>query len=205
MRVEGPTNELLPALANRRARRAVSPEPVPEDLQQTLWQAVLVTPSHGNTQPWRLLVARDQEVRAALIEALSDGNKSWAPVAPLLVALAANPEHARAKNYGSERALWSFDTGIALGSLMAQATHIGLVAHPMTAFDESEARAAFRAPEEVRVLAVIAIGFPGSPENLPSDLLTKERAPQERLPLENIVASDVWEPRHSLSARELRQ
>lgn len=197
--------ELLPALKDRRARRALSSREVPEPLQQLLWKAVAVTPSHGNSQPWRILVANSPETRAKLNQALSEGNKSWALTAPLLIGLAANPAHARAKSYGPDRSLWSFDSGIATGNLLAQATAVGLIAHPMSSFDEDVARDAFGAPAEVRVLALLAIGFPGPPENLPADLQEKEAAPQDRLPLTNLVAVDKWGPEHSLSARELRK
>jgi len=195
--------ELLPALRDRRSRRAFSSQAIPEPLQLLLWQSVSVAPSHGNTQPSRILVAKSPEVRVKLDASLSEGNKSWATAASLMVALAANPDHARAKNYGTERALWSFDTGIALGGMLAQATAMGLIAHPMTSFDEVVARQAFAASEDIRVLALIAIGFPGTLESLPLDLQGKESAPQERLPIANLVAVDTWTPENGLNARDV--
>jgi nitroreductase len=197
--------KLLPALRDRRARRALSSQEVPESLQQLLWTAVSVAPSHGNSQPWRILVAKAPKVRAVLNAALSEGNKSWALTAPLLIGLAAIPAHASAKNYGADRALWSFDAGIATGNLLAQATAVGLVAHPMSSFDEDLAREALNVPSEVRILALVAIGFPGSSDSLPADLQEKESAPQDRLALENLVVVDKWGPEHSVNARELRK
>ena len=200
---DGPP-DLLPALRDRRALRAFDGRPVPDDVQDVLWESVIVAPSHGNTQPWRILVAGSDESRAGLERSLSDGNKSWALRAPLLVAIAANPDHARARKYGSERALWAYDSGIATGNLMAQATALGLIAHPMTAFDEQTVREAFTAPEEIRVLCVIAIGYPGPPDQLPEDLQEKERAPQSRMPRKHVVAQDRWTAENSVSARDLR-
>ena len=49
--------ELLEALAERRARRAFDPRPVPDDARESLWRAVSVAPSHGNAQSVRLLAA----------------------------------------------------------------------------------------------------------------------------------------------------
>ena len=87
--------------------------------------------------------------------------------------------------------------------MLAQATAMGLIAHPMTSFDEVVARQAFAASEDIRVLALIAIGFPGTLESLPLDLQGKESAPQERLPIANLVAVDTWTPENGLNARDV--
>lgn len=198
---------LLAALAGRRARRAFSEQPVPEDLQQLLWQAVQVAPSHGNAQPVRILVAESGEARERFIRALSEGNRSWAPAAPLLFALAVLPEHDSVMRGpdGSERELWLFHAGIAAGNLMAQATALGLIAHPMASFEESKAREAFAAPDCVRIIALFAAGYPGAAETLPADLQPREASGQERLPLEHLVAKDRWDERLAVSARDLRK
>ena len=140
--------DLIEAIAGRRAQRAFDPRAVSAEAQELLWRAVSVAPSHGNVQSARLLVARSAATRASLVAALSEGNRNWAPAAPLLVALGSLPGHEHADSYGEERALWSFHAGIAAGNLMAQATALGLIAHPMAGFDEAAVRAAFGAPEE---------------------------------------------------------
>ncbi|MFN0095285.1 MAG: nitroreductase family protein [Dehalococcoidia bacterium] len=199
--------DVLPALTARRARRAFDPRPLPEDALESLYQAVSLAPSHGNNQPVRLLVARDPDIRAEVFAALSEGNREWAGAAPALVAVAAIPDHDTvAKNRdGGDRPLWPFHAGIATGNLLAQATSLGLIAHPMAGFDEAAVRAAFGAPAEVRVLAVVALGFPGPVEALVPDLQKRELAPQRRLPLSHLVADGVWRPENGLSWREYRE
>ncbi len=194
--------ELIEAIAERRARRAFDPREVPAEAQELLWRSVSVAPSHGNVQSARLLVAQSESARASLIAALSEGNRNWAPAAPLLVALASLPGHEHADSYGEERALWSFHAGIAAGNLMAQATALGLIAHPMAGFDEGAVRAAFGTPEELRVLIVFAIGFPGAVESLPEDLQRREQREQRRQPLNRLVATDRWAEGNSQPARE---
>jgi len=194
--------ELIEPLAGRRARRSFASTPVSPEVREALWRAINVAPSHGNTQPTRVLVAESPEVRARLVAALSDGNKSWAPAAPLLFALVANFEGAEAP---AERELIAFNCGIAVGSLLAQATAMGVTCHPMAAFDEGAVRVAFGVPENVRVLAVVAAGYPGPVDALPPDLQEKELAPQYRIPLANLVGADRWSDAQALSARELRK
>jgi hypothetical protein len=65
-------------------------------------------------------------------------------------------------------------------------------------------RAAFGAPEELRVLAVVAIGYPGPVEALPADLQKREQAPQRRLPVETVVADDRWTDENAVSWAEYR-
>lgn len=199
--------ELLEALTQRRARRSFAPDAVPADIQQALWQAVQVAPSHANAQPTRILVANSETTHQQLVQALSAGNRSWAPAAPLLFALAALPAHDTMfeSTEREQRALWAFHAGIAAGNLMAQATAMGLIAHPMASFDEAAVRGVFEAPGDLRVLAVFAVGYPGTLESLPDDLQRKEQSPQERLPLERLVAGDHWEERMGVSAHELRK
>lgn len=199
--------DLIPPLRERRARRAFEAKPVPLDVQEALWRAVSVAPSHGNTQPMRIVVADSPEARSQVIGALSDGNKTWAPAAPLLFAFVANPEHSPSQpnSDGTTRELWAFNSGIAMGSLMAQATAMGVNAHPMAGFDEPKVREALGIPEGVRVLSVVAVGYPGPVESLPEDLQVKETAPQERIPLENLVARDRWSEGQAPSARDLRK
>lgn len=198
---------VLEALSQRRARRAFAPTPVPQDVRDVLWQAVQVAPSHGNAQPTRILVADSEAARSRLIAALSEGNRNWAPAAPLLFALIANPSHDNVMQGedGVVRELWPFHAGIAAGNLMAQATALGLTAHPMASFDEQRAREAFGAPAEVRVLAIFAIGYPGEAEMLPDDLQERESSPQERIGIRNLVGIDAWNDEMGVSARELRK
>lgn len=194
--------ELIEAIAGRRARRAFDPRVVPAEVLELLWRAVSVAPSHGNVQPARLLVAQSEGVRTGLLAALSEGNRNWAPAAPVLVALGSLPAHEHAGDYGAERALWSFHAGIAAGNLMTQATALGLIAHPMAGFDEAGVRAAFDAPDELRVLVVFAIGYPGAAESLPGDLRRREQREQRRQPLDRLVATDRWTDGNSRPARD---
>ncbi len=199
--------ELLPALGKRRARRAFAEGPVSARDEALLWQSVAVAPSHGNTQPTRILVARSVEARTALLGALSDGNRQWAPAAPLLFALAVIPAHdAPQKNSdGTIRELSAFHGGIAAANLMAQATAVGLTAHPMAGFDEVAVRAAFGVPADVRILVVFAVGHPGAAELLPEDLRPRETVAQDRLPTAQFVAEDRWTSALEESAREYRK
>ena len=75
----------------------------------------------------------------------------------------------------------------------------------MAGFDEPAAREAFEAPESVRILVVVAIGYPGDAGALSPQLQEREQAPQERLPLSVLVANDRWTEENGTSYREHRE
>lgn len=199
--------DLLLALSQRRATRAFAPGPVEDEDRELLWRAVSIAPSHGNVQPVRLLVPADDAQQERLVGALSEGNREWAGGAPLLVAMGVLPSHERevTNRDGSVRETWGLHAGIALGNLMTQATAMGLVAHPMAGFDEGAVRDVFGAPADVRIVTVVAIGWPGSPETLPAELQEREQHKQERLPLDVLVVNGQWQERNATSARDLRK
>ena len=198
--------EVIDPIRNRRARRAFDPRPVPQDVREALWTAVSLAPSHGNNQPTRIVTAVSEAARAALTAALSSGNRHWASAAPLLAAVCSIPGHdlVQENSDGSTRELWAFHGGIAVGNLLAQATAMGLTAHPMAGFDEPAVRGALGVPGGVRVLTVVAIGYPGKVESLVADRRKRETAPQRRLPIDHVAADDRWRPEQSLSMKEYR-
>ena len=200
-------SSLLEPLSRRRAQRAFAASPVSLEDQRVLWQALSLAPSHGNSQPTRVLVAQSAGARANLIAALSEGNRQWASAAPLLFAIAAVPAHdaIQPNSDGSSLEMWAFHAGIAVGNLLAQATASGLIAHPMAGFDEPAVRSAFNAPDDLRILAVVAVGHPGAVESLPEDLQRAETRPQDRIPLDNLVGTDTWRAEMGVSARDLRK
>lgn len=199
--------EILEALALRRARRAYDPRPIEPDVEEALWEAISIAPSHGNSQPTRVVVARSAARRGALIHALNEGNQQWAVAAPLLAAILAVPAHdfPQTNSDGTVRDMWAFNAGIATGNLLAQATAMGLLAHPMAGFDEPAVRVALDIPGDVRVLVVAAIGYPGRADSLPDDLRKKEDIPQERVPRTALVADDSWHESQAIGWREWRK
>ena len=199
--------EVIGPLRDRRARRAFDIRPVAADVRATLWEAVSLAPSHGNAQPTRLVAAAEPPSRARLFEALSRGNREWAGAAPLLVAVTARPadDSAHDNSDGTQREMWAFHAGIATGNLITQATALGLVAHPMAGYDEPAVRAALGIPLAVRVIAVVAIGYPGATDSLPDDLQRRERAPQRRLPLDHLVGEERWTTLQDVTWKQYRE
>lgn len=175
-------------LARRWSSRAFAAEPLPDGAVEVLIDAARWAPSYGNRQPWRFVVVQDRERLAAVHEALRRGN-AYAKVAPVLIALCANPDDAQIVD---GKYYYLLDAGLALENLLLQAVALGLHAHPMGGFDEAMVHTVLGIPAQVRVVALIAVGWPGRLEDLDERTRERELRERTRLPREAVCAYDWW-------------
>jgi nitroreductase len=177
----------------RWSARAMTGEPIPEKLLHCLLEAARYAPSAYNAQPWRFVYARKGEPAFdALLGALVESNRVWAQNASALILAASKaeftpPGHAEPAVLGSA----SFDTGAAWASLAFQAALLGLTTHAMAGFDAQKARAAVKAPENLKMEVVIAVGRRGDPQNLPAEKQALEH-PNARRPLAQTAFAGVF-------------
>jgi nitroreductase len=157
------------------ADRAVEREKLYSILEAARWAA-----SAANQQPWYFVVGikENAEDHARLVTTLWDRNIIWAQHAPVLILVVARLYDRSGKEYTSY-----YDVGMAVGNLVTQAVDLGLVTHQMGGFDADKACEALGIPEGYQPLAVIALGYPGTPDALPDDLRERELAPRSRKPL----------------------
>ncbi|HEV2782510.1 MAG TPA: nitroreductase family protein [Actinophytocola sp.] len=181
--------ELHPIIAARWSPRALDPSgEVGERSLRALLEAARWAPSDGNTQPARYLVGRrGDDTYARIFDLLNRGNKTWAGAAAVLLLACAVTVNEKGTIPHAE-----YGVGLASENLVLQAVAEGLVAHQMGGFNTEGARLVFALPDDVRPLAVIAIGRPGSPDALPDPLKAKELAPRRRLPLNQIAFTGEW-------------
>jgi len=176
---------LHPLLANRWSPRGFDPDyRIPDADLDALLEAARWSPSYSNSQPWRFLVARRGEPAFDRLAAhLLPGNQKWAPTASALLAIAANT----VDDKGEVLPLAQYDAGQAAAHLSVQATALGLVVHQMAGFDADGLRAEFKLPEQIRPLAMMAIGHWDPEAELPDYLREREFAPRERKPLAELL------------------
>lgn len=181
--------EILRALIMRReSRRALASRPIEPDKLQAILEAARWAPSYGNMQPWRFLVVQDPRALEEVRPAFTPGN-AWAKQAPVLIVGTANPQDAKivaGKEY------YLFDLGLAVQNLLLQAVAFGLVAHPMGGWDEQTIKQALGIPDAVRVVVVVALGYPGRLEDLDEATRQKEQQPRTRRPLAEIAFANRW-------------
>jgi nitroreductase len=142
------------AINRRRAYRSLDPVEINNDLIQDLAEVVQITPSCANKQPWNFVFVRDKDVLRDLFTTLSEGNK-WVEKASMVVAIFSKPEN---DCMIKERLYYLFDTGMATAFLILRATELGLVAHPIAGFRETQAKEILKIPEEMRLITLVIIG-----------------------------------------------
>ena len=179
---------IMKEIEERRAYRGISPEPLQEDQIERLLQAAHYAPSCFNKQGWRFVAVTGdalEDVRAALPE----GNK-WATRAPLVVVAATKPSLDCRLDEGRDYA--PFDLGLAVMSLVLQATHEGLVAHPIAGYAPGKVRKALGIPEDYVVQTLVIVGKKGSDDLLTDWQRERDTGPRQREPLEKVAFRNRW-------------
>lgn len=151
-------------------------------------EAARWAPSANNSQPVRFIVARrGTAAHAALLDALTGFNRSWAADASALVAVLAET----AGEDGTVRPWALYDAGQAAALLTVQAHADGLHTHQMGGFVADAIRGAFDLPANLRPVTVIAAGVLGDPASAPAALLERENAPRTRRPVAESLLVDA--------------
>lgn len=150
----------------------------------TLFEAARWAPSTYNEQEWRFLYARQGTAHwPTFYNLLATGNQDWCHRASVLVVILAHKVFAR---NGKPNPVHLFDCGAAWENLALQATAMGLVAHGMQGFDYDQARVELKVPDDYAVAAMIALGKPGDPGELPAELRSVEK-PSDRRPVKDSI------------------
>ena len=123
----------------------------------SLFEAARRAPSAFNEQPWRFIIAHqqnDQEFNAVL-ETLSDKNKEWAQASSLLVVVLSKKYLSKT---GRSNRHYMYDTASAVANLTFQALTFNLSVHQMGGFDKEKVINGFLVPEEFEPVVILAIG-----------------------------------------------
>ena len=149
----------------------------------SLFEAARWAPSCANEQPWRFAYALAGTPHfEKFYQLLAEGNKPWAARAGALVVVLSK----KTMDNGSPIPTHSFDAGAAWMSIALQAHLTGLAVHGMAGFDYARARTELNVPDDFNVEAMIALGHPGTLEDLPEKYRDRE-APNGRKPVSELV------------------
>jgi nitroreductase len=169
---------------DRWSPRAMTGESLTERELLTLFEAARWAPSTYNEQEWRFLYAtREGPHWQTFLELLMEANQVWCRHAAVLVVVLS---HRVFERNGKINPVHTFDSGAAFENLALQGAVMGLVVHGMAGFDRDKARAALAVPGDYDVEAMVALGRPGDPDQLPPELQAREK-PSGRKPVREII------------------
>ncbi|MBT8334115.1 MAG: nitroreductase family protein [Desulfobacterales bacterium] len=180
---------LLKEIDERRAKRALSEDKIPDEVVARLMKAATYAPSCFNSQPWRFMVVTEGDSLGKLHDALSGGNY-WAKKAPMLVVVAT--KLTLDARLSDSRDYAPFGCGLATENLLLQAFADGLYAHPMAGFDPLIVKEAFDIPEDYIVITLIAIGYPGSLGGLSEKHVAAEGSARNRKAETEVISYNSW-------------
>ena len=149
--------ELSEAIKGRRSIRTYKQQNVPEEIVEKLIDAASFAPSAGNIQPWKFVIARKQDTKKKLAQA---ADQAFIEEAPVVIVVCANEERS-SMGYGFRgKTLYCIqDTAAATQNILLTAYSLGLGTCWIGAFNEDEAKKAINAPEEIRPVAIIPVGY----------------------------------------------
>jgi nitroreductase len=158
-----PDHSIDPLFLRRWSPRAMSGAPIEREALLSLLEAARWAPSSGNGQPWRVVYAlRDTPAWPAFFDCLAPSNQEWCRRAAALIVLSAQ----LIRPDGRAAPTAPFDCGLACMALLLQGTLQGLVVHPMGGFDKERIRLAAALAPGMEPQVMIAVGRPGSVEEL---------------------------------------
>ena len=184
---------VIDLISKRRSTYAFTTKSIEQEKLNSLFEAAHLAPSSSNMQPWRYIYATQEnpEEFKLLFDCLSEGNQRWVKNAFMLILSVAEMSYTY-KNEHFPNKYARHDVGTAMGMLMIQAASMGLVTHPMGGFDPEKARINLQIHEPFEPVAMIAVGYPGTTEGLPEDLVKREHSERKRKPLDEIVFRGKW-------------
>ena len=168
--------DLAEAIKKRRSIRKYLPRKVENDKLDRVLEAGRLAPSAKNLQEWRFVVVRDEGRRKRLAEAAK--GQTFVGEAPVVIAACAT-----VTDYVMTcgQLTYPIDLAIAVEHMVLTAAADGLGTCWIGAFYEEEVKKILNIPPEVRVVALLPLGYPDESPH-----------PRPRKEIGEIVAFESW-------------
>jgi nitroreductase len=164
----------------------ISTREIEKDKIKLILEAGQLAASARNYQPWRFIIVQERQTVEQLAQAFSESNRVIVD-APVILVVCARAQDDVIKN-GLEYFL--FDVGLAVGNMVLAATHLGLVTHLMTAFDEAQVKQILNIPEDVRAVVATPLAYPR--EASYDEASTERLSMRSRKDLNELVHYNKW-------------
>jgi len=163
-------------IQSRRSVRKFRAEEIEEEDLREILEAARLAPSANNLQPWKFVVVKSDKKKRLIAQAA--GGQEFVGEAPVIIVACAT---GRGGFIGGYMESWPVDVAISITHLLLAAWDRGLGTCWVGDFDEDKVKEICEIPPEVRVVALIPVGYPVKiPQAVP------------RRPLEKIMSKDVF-------------
>ena len=142
--------DVFEAIQKRRSVRSYESKPVPVEKLRKVLEAARLAPSAGNIQPWHFIVVMDSDKRRKMARGCRFGR--FLVESPVVI-VGCGDQKASPRWYAIE-------TCIAMENLVLAATGEGLGTCWIGLFKEEEIREMLKIPSHLKVVALLALGYP---------------------------------------------
>ena len=170
--------DVYETISRRKSVRSFRDREIPEEVISRLFGAARLAPSASNRQEWRFVAVRDPVMRKRLSRA-ARGQQHVAQAAMVVVCCAETDGHVMTCG----QACYPIDIAIAIDHLTLCAAAEELGTCWIGAFQENEVKEILGIPSRIRVVALLAVGYPEDPSPVQ----------KTRLALEAIVKYERWQ------------
>jgi len=164
-------------IKKRRSVREYSSEPIPEDILERFQDALRFAPSACNFQPWKFIFVFDEKIRLELSRIANE--QEFIAKAPLIVVACGYPNKAYKKMGGDGNSV-DIDVAIALDHLSLAAASEGIGTCWIGAFDKTRAKELLKIPDDVKIVAMMPVGYPES-SDLIKPIFENQRKPKSEI------------------------
>lgn len=170
--------ELMEAIRKRYSVRKYQDKPVEEGKLEGILEAARLAPSASNRQEWRFIIVKDAGRRRKLMEAAK--GQAFVGQAPVVIACCAKTDN---HIMSCGQPCYPIDVAIAIEHMALKATEEGLGTCWVGAFYEDKAKKVLGIPDDIRVVELLALGYPA----------VSAPAHKDRLALKDIAMYEVWQ------------
>lgn len=181
---ESIANPVFETIASRKSIRGLDGEPVEEAKLMKCLEAARLAPSWANKQCWHFVLVQGKKAveESGLVPAHIKN-------APALIVACAEPE----KSGNLEgKPYYMVDVAIAIEHIVLAAWEQGLGTVWVGALKEDKVRSALGIPKDIRIVALLPIGYPADRESIGSRLLKRVIGSGNRKEMKEILHMGKW-------------
>ncbi len=183
--------EFNDVIMTRKSVRSYLPDPIPDDILQTILEAGRNAPSYQNKQCWRFIVINNREKikEFAANTGLIGKVNFFIKDAPLIIVACADISRSGTMN---KQDYYLVDSAIAFHQMMLTAWNNGIGSCWMAAFDEDRVRKSLSIPRSIRVVAISPFGYPKEKESLYGTVIKLFASSKSRQSIDKMVCYNKW-------------
>ena len=167
--------DLMQAIRTRRSIRSFLDKSVEEEKLLAVLEAGRLAPSARNMQDWRFIVVRDAATRQRLAKVARD--QQFVGQAPVVIAACGTSDLVMTCGQPA----YAIDVAIAVDHMTLAAASLDLGTCWIGAFYEDKVKEILGVPQEIRVVALLPLGYPA-----------QDTGPRPRKTLDEVVAWEHW-------------